>query len=62
MDLLIISQNAIPQAYSLKKNLSIAIKDCLGDQRIDILIAPQKTDKQSAFVRLALQESVQLWP
>ena len=62
LDLLIISQSALSQAYDLRKELSIAIKDRLGDQKVDIVIAPSQTSEQPAFVRLALLESVQIWP
>jgi len=63
LDLLIVSRQAARNAYALRKQLRIAIKEQLGDQKIDIVICPEPQARgQSAFTRLALQEGVQIWP
>ena len=63
LDLLIVSQQIARHAYQFSQQLRLAIKETLGDQKVDIVITPnaQSTD-QPAFVRLALLEGVQLWP
>lgn len=63
LDLLVLSRQAVPYAYDLAKGLRIAIKEALGDQRVDILISPDlPAHAQMPFIRLALLESVQIWP
>jgi hypothetical protein len=63
LDLLIISQGAAQCAYELSKELRIAIKEQLGDQRVDIVVSPgSQVRDQPAFVRLAFLEGVQIWP
>lgn len=62
LDLLILSHNAVPDAYTLTKKLRIAIKEFLGDQKIDIIITSNAVNDQPAFVHLALLDGVQIWP
>ncbi|MBL7162965.1 MAG: nucleotidyltransferase domain-containing protein [Anaerolineales bacterium] len=63
LDLLIVSQRAISHAYELRKKLRMAIKEELGDQRVDILISPDPhRNDQPAFIRLAVMEGVRIWP
>ncbi len=62
LDFLIVSQEAVPHAYELTKKIRIAIKDYLGDQIVDILIAPSSIDEQTIFQRLALLEAIRIWP
>jgi len=63
LDLLIVSQEAARYAYELSKKLRIAIKEQLGDQKVDIVVSPgPQVSDQHAFVRLAFLESVQIWP
>jgi len=63
LDLLVLSWQAAPYAYDLAKKLRMAIKETLGDQRVDILISPEpRANDQMPFIRLALLESVQIWP
>lgn len=63
LDLLIVSRQAAQHAYELSKKLRVAIKEQLGDQRVDIVVCPgPQASGQPAFVRLALQEGVQIWP
>lgn len=63
LDLLIISREAAQNAYELSKKLRVAIKEQLGDQRVDIVVSPgSQVSGQSAFVRLALLEGVRIWP
>jgi hypothetical protein len=63
LDLLVISQEAARHAYELSKKMRIAVKEELGDQRIDIVVSPgPQARDQPAFVQLALLESVQIWP
>lgn len=63
LDLLIISREAAQNAYTLSKQLRIAIKEHLGDQNVDIVVCPEpRAHGQSAFTRLAFQEGVQIWP
>lgn len=63
LDLLIVSGDVAQDAYELSKRLRIAIKDQLGDQRVDIVVSPgPEASGQPAFVRLALLEGVQIWP
>ena len=63
LDLLIVSHNAALHAYELSKELRIAVKERLGDQRVDIVVSPgSQVSGQPAFVRLALLEGVPIWP
>lgn len=63
LDLLIVSRQAAHNAYTLRRQLRIAIKEQLGDQKIDIVVCPDpQAQGQSAFMRLAFQEGVQIWP
>jgi len=63
LDLLVLSRQAVPHAYELAKRLRMAVKEALGDQQVDILISPEPgADEQTPFIRLALLESVQIWP
>ncbi|MBA4380310.1 MAG: DNA polymerase III subunit beta [Anaerolinea sp.] len=63
LDLLVLSRQAVPHAYDLAKRLRMAIKENLGDQQVDILISPDlQANDQTPFIRLALLESVQIWP
>lgn len=63
LDLLVLSQQAAPLAHDLTKRLRMAIKEALGDQQVDILISPEpRANDQMPFIRLALLESVQIWP
>jgi len=63
LDLLIVSQGAARYAYELSKKLRIAIKEQLGDQRVDVVVSPgPQVSGQPAFVRLAFLEGVQIWP
>jgi predicted nucleotidyltransferase len=64
LDLLIVSQPAARQAYELSKKLRIAIKELLGDQRVDVVVSPgvRASGLTTAFVRLALLEGVRIWP
>ena len=63
LDLLIVSSEAARDAYELSKVLRIAIKEQLSDQKVDIIVSPgSQASDQPAFVRLALQEGVQIWP
>ena len=63
LDLLIVSAGAARYAYELSKELRIAIKERLGDQRVDIVVSPgAQVSGQPAFVRLAFRGSVQIWP
>ncbi|MBI4770459.1 MAG: nucleotidyltransferase domain-containing protein [Chloroflexi bacterium] len=62
IDLLVVSQAAAPHAYEVSKRLRIAIKDQLGDQRVDVLVSPPENAGRPAIVRLALLEGVQIWP
>ena len=63
LDLLIVSREAAQDAYELSKKLRVAIEEQLGDQRVDIVVCPEpRASGQSAFIRLALQEGVQIWP
>src|SRR3990172_7599043 len=63
IDLLVVSARAAPREYEVSKRLRIAIKDALGDQRIDVLVSPGPDVKeQAAIKRLAVLEGVQIWP
>jgi len=63
LDLLVVSHRAALRAYELSKELRIAVKEQLGDQRVDIVVSPgSQVSGQPAFVRLALREGVQIWP
>lgn len=63
LDLLIVSHRAALHAYELSKELRIAIKERLGDQRVDIVVSPgSQVSGQPAFVRLAFLEGVPIWP
>jgi len=63
LDLLIVSRQAAQNAYTLSKQLRIAIKEQLDDQKVDIVVCPEpQASGQSAFMRLAFQEGVQIWP
>ena len=63
LDMLIISHGAARNAYELSKKLRVAIKEQLGDQRVDIVVSPgPQVSGESAFVRLAFLEGVQIWP
>ena len=63
LDLLIVSREAASHAYELGKKMRIAIKEKLGDQKVDVVISPgAQVSDQPAFVRLALLEGVQIWP
>lgn len=63
LDLLIVSRRAASYAYEVAKALRIAIKEEMGDQKVDILISPDPyREDQPAFIHLAFMEGVQIWP
>ena len=63
LDLVVVSKRAVRHAYALKKKLRMAIRERLGDQRVDILVvAGDAQESLSPFAQLALMESVQIWP
>ncbi|MGD8752267.1 MAG: nucleotidyltransferase domain-containing protein [Anaerolineales bacterium] len=63
LDLLIVSRRAAPHAYELSKRLRMAIKEELGDQRVDILVTTDSPEgEQSPFVQLAIMDGVRIWP
>jgi len=63
IDLLVISREAAGREYDLSKKLRVAIKEQLGEQKIDVLVSPDPyTSDQPAFMRIVLRESVQIWP
>ncbi len=59
LDLLIVLTATAEEAYQLRRTLIIAIKDELGDQRIDLILSTEKNP--SAFVRLAMLDGVVIW-
>jgi len=63
LDLLIVSSTAVQDAYKVRKALSMAIQETLGDQQVDIVVSSGLQDAQlPAFVQLAMLEGVQIWP
>lgn len=61
LDLLIVSSAAAREQYALRKQLSLAIQEQLGEQHVDIVVSPDLSDKPSAFARLAMLKGVRLW-
>lgn len=63
LDFIVIANLVGPRVYELKKKLRMAIKERLGDQRVDVLIvSDERQETLSSFVRLALMDGVQIWP
>ena len=63
LDFIVVSRWAAKHAYAFKKKLRMAIREQVGDQRVDILVIPDRQQENlSPFLRLVLMDSVPIWP